>query len=507
MANWRTLYRNGSFAKSDSIFNYLMSWRSRFFLFDEIHPFMQVADLDLNEYKQDGALKKDKTDGLMRLVREAPDKGGRTLFDHRVGTIRPEYEPRQIVRMIVSAQSFSGTGIASGGKIGDRQISPTPCQFAPCVEGLVLWLQGENLFQTLLLNCTPSDQLDNDKPPWEDESIIEKAIASWRKPIAFAGPVQRFAPLSRFIRVLDHQSMFFTNGLKPNKDFDDPMKVYMRPDDHSEYQVLKLHKDRAAWRDSHALFEVSSSMWKAPSCLNHAARLDQGRLLPKETQPMINIVGLATNQGKALLWRHDRMPLPLKILGAYDFKERLDSLILEAEYAGERLSSGLFWNASSKKVIRKEPVGIIQLIADLVVSPSLELRGPGVLRTKEGRAPEEAHNKAVLELSKSIDPCPAYWARLEKHFFALLEHLPDDWDTEGDNWKPEDQQKATNAWRRHVKNEAKRALEESIRSLGTTARAIQAIARVRTGFSDDDLKPPSQKVSGEKRRVKGGKTG
>lgn len=56
-----------------------------------------------------------------------------------------------------------------------------------------------------------------------------------------------------------------------------------------------------------------------------------------------------------------------------------------------------------------------------------------------------------------------------------------------------------------VKHEAQRVLEEDIRSLGTTARAIQAIARVRTKFNDDDLKPPAQKVVKAKKKKKGDK--
>jgi hypothetical protein len=56
-----------------------------------------------------------------------------------------------------------------------------------------------------------------------------------------------------------------------------------------------------------------------------------------------------------------------------------------------------------------------------------------------------------------------------------------------------------------VKDEARRALEESVHSLGTTARAIQAVARVRTDFNDEDLKPQPQKAANAKRQSRGGK--
>lgn len=505
IAMWRLLYERGQFAPGDRIDKYLKNWRNRFYLFDDKHPFMQIAGLDLNDYKQDGAVKRDNSDGLMRLVREAPDKGGRILFDHRIGTERAEYEPKQIARMILSAQSFSGTGVALAGKVGNQQIKPTPCKFAPCVEGLVLWLQGESLFHTLLLNLVPRDHVVNDKPAWEDDGAVDAAIKSWERPISFSGPVQRFAPLSRFILVQDRQSMFFTNGLKTVADSDDPMKAYSRSDDKSAYEAKKLIKDKAAWRDAHTLFSLDSSVRKPPVSLNHIVRLVEDGIVAKAAQPRANIVGLATKQGKVLLWRHERMLVPLGILGSNDLTGRLDMLIGEAEAIGARLSRGLFWRATSKKTIRTEPVGRIQAIADLFLSPLLELRTTGILRTSEGRPSNDAHNKAALDLSESLDPRPAYWARLEKHFFTLLENLPNDWDNASDDWKPADQQAATNAWREHVKVEAQRALEESIRSLGTTARAIQAVARVRTDFNDDDLKPQPLKVAKAKGIRKGGK--
>ncbi|HKV39595.1 MAG TPA: type I-E CRISPR-associated protein Cse1/CasA, partial [Blastocatellia bacterium] len=113
--------------------------------------------------------------------------------------------------------------------------------------------------------------------------------------------------------------------------------------------------------------------------------------------------------------------------------------------------------------------------------------------------------KEVARVADAVDPRPAYWARMEEHFFELLENLPTDWDREGNGWRPEDQQSATNTWRQHVKQEAWHALEESIHSLGTTARAIQAVARVRTDFNDSDLAPQPQQTAKANRKSKGGK--
>lgn len=164
-----------------------------------------------------------------------------------------------------------------------------------------------------------------------------------------------------------------------------------------------------------------------------------------------------------LLWRHERMPVPAALLGDNNLIERLGLLLQDAE----RGSSELY--ARTRR------------IAGLYLSPTSE--SPG------GRKPDR---DAVAKLAEAVDPRPAYWARLERHFYTLLDGLPDDWDRQRNDWKPGDQQRATDAWRRQVKRKAESALRESIRVLGTTGRAIQAVARVRTRFTDDDLKPRPQ---------------
>jgi CRISPR system Cascade subunit CasA len=212
MNAWKRLWERASLAGNKPLTSYLGRWHDRFWLFHDTSPFMQVAELDLNRHATDGTVKEDKTDGLMRLAREAPDKGGRVLFDHRMGTERPEYEHGETARMVLAAQSYAGTGVASSGKVGTEDISPTPCQFAPCVDGLVLWFQGDNLFQTLLFNLVPHNVRSSDLPAWEDDRVVRSAEQSWRRSVRFSGPVQRFAPLSRFIRCLDRRTVFFTNA-------------------------------------------------------------------------------------------------------------------------------------------------------------------------------------------------------------------------------------------------------------------------------------------------------
>lgn len=492
MEGWKAIWQAKSFDGNQHVDGYLERCKDRFWLFDAKNPFMQVAGLDMNKYKANNDLKEDRTVGVVRLAKEAPDEKGRILFNHRMGTERPAYESKLLARMLLATQSYAGTGTGgSTGKIGENQFTNVKASAAPCVDGLVLWLQGDNLFQTLMLNLVPREVCPSDLPAWEDDHIVQSAFNSWKMSVSFSGHVQRFAPLSRFVLLVDKASIFFTNGLKASSDANDPMKPYSRAEEKDEFRPVKLLESKAAWRDAHTLFCLESSVRKPPAALNHALLVVE---CFDETPLRANVVGMATDRDKALLWRHERMPVSIRILKSLDLYERLVTLLTEAEAVGADLSRGLCWNKSAKRTIRCEPVGRVQSIADLLISPSLEIRGKGTTLTAQGRAPDEAHNKAAMDLSDNIDPRPAYWARLERHFFDLLENLPNDWDSERDAWKPDRQQDATNTWRKRVKEEAKRALEESIRSLGSTARAIQAVARVRTDFNYDD--PESARPEG-----------
>ncbi len=467
---WKKLFLADAFPDDDALGVYFAKWHDRFFLFDGSHPFMQVAGLDLNEYKLDGKVKNAKSDGMMRLSKEAPDKGGRILFDHRMGNEKPDYEPKQIAKMILAAQSYAGTGVASGGKIGIEEIKPSACQFAPCVDGLILWLQGDSLFQTLMLNLVPHEVCPSDLPAWEDNNIVRSAINSWSSGISFTGPIQRFASLSRFIRAENKKSIFFTNGVKTATDSNDPMKAYYRAADDMPYVASKLLEHKAAWRDANTLFAVGVGNRKPPECLNFAARMTGSGVAAHGAQYRANVVGLATKQDKGLLWRHERMPVPLALLNDLNMVERLGIVLKSAEQGASELYD------RTKR------------IAKLYLAPTAE--------NDNGRKPDD---KDIAKMIEYLDPRPAYWARLERHFFDLLERIPNDWDRANGQWKPDDEQAATNAWREQVKREAERALQESTRSLGTTARAIQSVARVRTDFDDNDLNPPAQKAA----RVKG----
>lgn len=453
--------------------------RDRFRLFDDKYPFFQVAGLKCQGDRQ--------PESAVRLEFEQFAGTPTTLWEHlpQVPTVE------KAALYLVTCQAFGASASnTSNATVGELEYSPTGRTFAPAYKGCIVWLEGSNLLDTLMLNLVDYDLAETDLPIWErplsihslrarqprkakegdlDEDgkqiKIGKKLADYRVAVP-TGPVQLFTWPSRCVLLSEPkngaiETVYFTQGLALSDHPVDPMKPYNR-----KGNPISLQPHKAAWRDLHSLLDVRPNRNRTVLSLAHAAR--SGVACPR-----LNVAGIARGDqaAKILLWRHERMPVPAALLGDDNLIERLGGLLQSAEDAASEL------NNRTRRIAR------------LYLAPEAE--------SPDGRQPDKDE---VTRVAESIDPRPAYWARLETHFFALLENLPSDWHSASGEWKPDQQQTATRTWREHVKREAEKALKESIRSLGTTARAIQAVARVRTDFNDDDLKPRPQKATKSKRR-------
>ncbi len=472
-AAWNRLHTSGTFSHQ-TVTDYLNKWRDRFHLIAESHPFFQMAQLETK-----------RTASVARLATECASGNNATLFDHSGDEEQVDWQFGGAAKQLIACQSFAlGFGKSGNAKInGKEEILPYSAD-GIALRGMNIWLQGVTLFDTLMINLAPT--IDDSLPPWElddPHKHRDRLDGKDRKAVAAFGVVDRLSWQSRLVRLLPHDGsfskMYFTQGRSADKSPGDPMKVY-RASKEEGVSPLPLSSGKAAWRDAHSILTIPppNSNERRPECFNLAARTGSAAG-QAQTQFVTHVVGLASapnKAGKFLLWRHERMPVPAALLSDPNLIERVGGLIQNAELAAIEL------NYRTRR------------IAKLYLAPDAE--------SPNGR---KADPDEITKVADATDPRPAYWARMEGHFFALLENLAMDWDVEHDGWKPDEQQAATNAWRGHVKREAQRALEESVRTLGTTARAIQAVARVRTDFNDGDLKPQPQKAAKTKPKSKGGK--
>ena len=471
----RALVRDG--LPVGAIRSYLDKWHDWFDLFDEQHPFYQTAGLETGKLtaKKDC---KEWTAGpvsIIRLANEAPDKNQPTLFDHRTYSDREAMPPAETARHLVAAQSYGICSSNSSDAMVDGELLETPgCTNAPGVSNLWCWVSGDTVQATLLLNLVPFEQMG--VAAWERDDSLQTARRSWSERQLPRGIADRYTWQTRMIRIVPDgtcgnvvaRAVFFTQGRSAAEYDDDPMCVYERKAPSDPWDTVSVRRDRAAWRDSHALLRSFGNVRRQPRAVEFVAQLLLDGAIASEDHT-VNVVGLASG-GKAakfVLWRHDRLPASSSLLKEPDLVERLERLMGDSERTGGGL------------------VHACRVLCANYLTPEFdelpEEKKRNLLK------PNYRHPTDIDRLSQEIDPRRSYWARLEGCFYALLRELP------------KDKEAASEQWHKAVEQEARKAFDESANQLGQSARAIRARALVRPRF--DPRRPsagnahPTEEVS------------
>ena len=143
---WARQWNEG--APTDRMLEYLEEWRDRFYLFGGRYPFMQVADL---------RTEKDAVSGLEKIIADVPN--GEQFFTTRHGKALANISVAEAARWLIHSQAYDPSGIRSGA-VGDSQVKGGkgyPIGPSWCGHLGIVWLKGENLDESLVLNLVPSD--------------------------------------------------------------------------------------------------------------------------------------------------------------------------------------------------------------------------------------------------------------------------------------------------------------------------------------------------------------
>lgn len=143
--DWARQWDDG--APTEQMIEYLERWRDRFYLFGGRFPFMQVADL---------RTAKDAVSGLEKLIADVPN--GEQFFTTRHGRALACIPASEAARWVVHAQAYDPSGIRSGA-VGDSQVKGGkgyPIGPAWCGHLGLVWLKGQDLDETLVLNLIPA---------------------------------------------------------------------------------------------------------------------------------------------------------------------------------------------------------------------------------------------------------------------------------------------------------------------------------------------------------------
>ena len=472
---WHRLWdqKNFSDADAEAIDAYFARWSDRFDLFHPRFPFYQVAGLEMN-----------KADPLRRLAMEENNTSDQFANDADPDWQSPS--PSLAARLLITIQNFAlGFGNSSSARIPGEEIKPPYTKDGPLLRGLTIWASSNTLFQTLMLCLVPHELADADAPCWElDEphKLRDLLVHGKRQRTAPRGVCDLLTLQSRLIRLLPEGRSgavivpyaFFTQGRSLEKkdgagrpDFH-PLKLYTVSKKEG-FSPLPLSENRAVWRNAHTLLSPDARSYHKLNLLTWMKRLTaDGDVFDDEFRPNLNVVGMATDPGKAgkfLLWRHDRLPLPPALLVDLNLVGLLESANEDANRVAEEMRRRF------------------ALVARTFIAGARD----------GGHKPDPDDVKALVS---KFDPRRAFWSRLEEHFYHLLELLPEQPEVALENWE----------------NDVQRAAQECLRaacnSLGTSPRAITAVAQidVSQGYNLAYLRDPKSYLAAMKERKREAKT-
>jgi CRISPR system Cascade subunit CasA len=391
---WYGLWKAGRW-DAPRLDTYLTQWRHRFNLFDPDRPFCQAADDRV------------KPKSLNSLVLDLAFGNKATLFDHHTDAVGVTLTPAESARAVVAAQSFGLAGLSG---LSQKFTDGT------CARGVLFLVQGETLFETLMLNMlrypTDDDVMPHnpdDCPAWEmdDPFIPDRSIPrgyldylTWQNRRILLMP--EHTPKGTIV-----QQMTVAPALRLESEVltRDPMK-HFRLDKNRGLLVQRFNEDRALWRDSAALFSLHSDRYRPPRTFQWLAELvDDGGLDVSQTRRYLAL-GMANNQAKVDFYRTECMPLPLKYLRDDHLVGRLSDVLTMAESV-----RGQLWGAARQ-------------LATLILSPQAD--------SDEGRKPDP---QDLDNLTNQWAVERDYWSRLEIPFRELLVALPDDVEGTLTDWR------------------------------------------------------------------------
>jgi CRISPR system Cascade subunit CasA len=228
---------------------------------------------------------------------------------------------------------------------------------APLVAGYCITLEGENLFQTLMLNVQgynnerpESLDAEGDAPWWELETDppLDKSglrprgltdLLTWR-----SRKLRLLPEADGMVRWVSYAQRYVVAD--PEYRLRDPFKRYEMRKSGPSIGISfprNFSADRALWRDVDALIEKADSIASdedtngRPAIIDWLADVSDVLEDAGVSAPMIVATGLVNTQAKIDLWRMERLPLPVSLLDDDDLIGIVRDAVTRAEIVRECL--------------------------------------------------------------------------------------------------------------------------------------------------------------------------
>lgn len=463
LSAWEKLWQRGRWDKG-KLRTYFHQWRHRFDLFHPERPFYQVPKME-SAHEHPAHL----------LSLEAAAGNNPTLFDHSHSMAPGAFTPARAARYLLARQAYS---------IGFGKSKPFYFKDSPLIRGYSILTLGNSLWETLALNMVaynkerPIPHSGEDLPIWEKEHLPDpdengNPIMGYVDYLTWQSRAIHLLPEGNppVIRCCQLQQNWMLSKLTPL----DPFKAYIA-DKEEGWRPRGMIPDRAVWRDCHILFQVGDQSRSRPQVLEWAGRIwglkKAGDISGQETYGFL-AVGLATDIGKAaniLLWRQERLPLPLAYLDDMDLMAKLRDALHLAEEVNGILELYL------------KVVGLT--ILDPQVDAQRHLRDIAAhvfQREVYKRLSAALFSPEMKGVLKAWAPNRLYFSRLEVPFRELLVKLPNDRQEDEDGDMDYGREELPQ-WGRVLQQAAQDAFDTIVNGLGRSPRVLKAVARVEGRF-------------------------
>jgi len=462
---WHTLWQQAKRWDEDVLNAYLDKPEvySRFDLFGVKSAFYQAAD------------KRVKPISIASLIIGVASGNEATLFDHTTEGKGLTLTPAQAARALVTAQAFG-----LGGLSGVRNVSFVDAAGA---QGIVFLVEGENLFETLVLNLVqypPQDDvlqtdLRRDKPTWQMEDPLTPRTRPFGYLDFLTWPNRRILllPEQEGESVVVRQ-MTWAPDLQMSKDVRDPAKHHRKNNDPKSDQPwlpLRFSVSKALWRDSATLFQKEDANSCPPYACRWLSDLAHPRhdYLDSSRKYRLMAFGIAKDRANVFFYRAERLPLPLKLLADETgiLVGALSEAVTMAEKTARVLQAAV--NQLATSLIRPENRSEAPK-----ATPSTGDK-PGKRKGKKS-ADEEAGGKRDDTRDKLVNSWGAegrFWGQLEPSFWQFVDVLTQSEDEDA-------RESSRQMWSDTLRGAAWDALALAERYAGNTPRALKAAVMART---------------------------
>jgi len=309
--DWKELYLKKHF--DERLTEYLEKWRNRFDIFSTDKPFYQTKGLLVINEKGEPV-----PQYITSIMLGTSSGNNKTLFDHTTANLPIRLTPAEAVMTLITAQMYSLGGL------NRKTTKPFGYQQsflnAVMVSGIFLFLVGESMFESLLLNLLVYDDVEpipntpDDAPVWERSDLGGTGAKEPKGYLDFLTCKCRHIILvpERTNGMVTVEHIHIAQGEAfpsiPNPSF------LSKKSKEGNWYHPQLDVDRLVWRDSVSLFSLDEVDDRRPKAFRQVGNASMRAIVNLPRRYNCTSIALANDKANPLAWRRESLNVPLSLL-------------------------------------------------------------------------------------------------------------------------------------------------------------------------------------------------